>query len=113
MHAWDKAVGNWRHVRVTRESCEVVVQEGSCDGEPLACTDKLGGSVVTLVPGRYEGARESILLHELGHVLGAQHVGGTLMSPTYERGYTCPDVYTVVQVAAYQKANLEYFSWCM
>lgn len=113
VHAWDKAIGNWRHMVVSHAGCDVVIFEGQCtDGNPLACADGLGGTVVTLVPGKYEHDRTAILLHELGHILGAQHVEGTLMSSTYAGHYTCPDIYTVLQVSSYQKANLTEFSWC-
>lgn len=111
--AWDTALGSWRHMTVSQSQCDVTVQEGVCeDKEALACADNLGGSVVTMVPGRYEGDPDGLLLHEIGHILGAQHLDGTLMQGRYSRHYACPDRETVAQVAAYQHVSLTLFSWC-
>ena len=105
---------NWRGVRKTTTNCDVTVYEGPCpdSSSALACADRIGGTSIALVPTRYEHDRTGILLHELGHIFGAQHLSGTLMAANYYKHHSCPDLETVLQVSAYQHANLTYFSWC-
>lgn len=73
----------------------------------------VGGREISLVKGRYEQDVTGILLHEIGHALGAQHVPGTLMNPRWTPGeFTCPDATTVAQVAAWNKVDLGLLQWC-
>jgi len=112
---WRTALAGWRPL-VQECPGDVSVEYGpaaSCVGvTALACADRIGGSLVTLITGRSEYDPAGLLAHELGHIFGAQHVSGTLMSPVYSRGNLCPDMATVVQVAAYQRADLTLFAWC-
>lgn len=117
IHAWDQAVGGWRHVVLSDTACEIQVEETTqttvCQTpNALACTTGLGEGTVYMIKGRYEGDPMGVLLHEIGHALGAQHLDGTLMSPDYHRHYDCPDEETVLQVAAYQHVALTAMRWC-
>jgi hypothetical protein len=116
---WNQALGSWRQLVVAKpyETCAYtvsLVQTSDVCNSPisLACADVLGGHEVYLVSGRYEADPVNILTHELGHLFGAQHVDGTLMNPTYGGRWTCPDVTTVVQVAAWYRISLVPLSWC-
>lgn len=79
----------------------------------LARTSRQGGHSIFLVKGRYESATKIIVLHELGHAFGAQHVNGTLMDYNYNKNMpSCPDFITVLQVAQWNHINLNMLMWC-
>lgn len=120
---WNKAIGNWRHINIVRSeeafniSCDYQMYEvkESFDGlkTTLAWADKIGGDTIFLVRGRYESFPIGIMMHEIGHVLGAQHFGETLMHPQKDViYYSCPDHVTVSQVAAWNHVNLAGLRWC-
>ena len=116
---WSRALQNWRRLEVSSPD------EGGCSywigevNEPppelpwaLAFAN-LGGDRISMVRGRYERYARKIALHEIGHLLGAQHIQGTLMQASYDPGgYHCPDLITVAQVAAWNHVNLEMLSYC-
>jgi len=118
--AWDRSLVTWRHLVPIVEHdptmCAIVIKEvvhpGPAASDALAWTSTLGGRTITLVRGRHEHDTRGIVLHELGHALGAQHVEGTLMAPRWRKGMLCPDVTTVAQVAAWNHVNLDTLSWC-
>lgn len=118
---WDKSLSNWkRFIPIASgndSSCAFWVHETMEDHpkEPtaLAWASMIGGREIYMHIGRYEKDTRGILLHELGHALGAQHIAGTLMNSHWFPGaFVCPDVQTVSQVAAYHGINLETLSWC-
>jgi len=124
--AWDHALHQWKHVYaidVHREasavkSCnhwirETLVADIPVNEGAIAWTTGTYGDVY-LRKGRYEFDPTGIVLHEVGHVFGAQHVAGTLMNTTYwDKGaYTCPDKVTVVQIAGWNRVNPKLLCWC-
>ena len=122
---WDHALGQWKHVVYVESpgpvgpDCTYWVHEVTDEGiseddkHALAWASMLGGSEISMRKGWYEHDTTGILLHELGHAFGAQHVPGTLMNATYWRhGFVCPDATTVAQVAAFNKVNLALLCWC-
>jgi hypothetical protein len=114
VHSWNQALNGKLSLEVGVESCDIVVQETEdppCPQGSLACANELGGSVVYLRKGSYERQPANVLAHELGHVFGAQHLEGSLMSTT-GANYACPDQTTVAQVAAYQHWNLAELRFC-
>lgn len=120
---WDAAIGNWKHlipVAVSHDEswCNIYVHETyfshNSNVLALAWASSIGGREIFMKQGRYEIDTQGILQHEIGHALGAQHVDGTLMNPTWDRGaFVCPDVTTVAQIAARHDINLETLSWCV
>lgn len=124
---WDRALHQWKHViaidnqNPVDADCKMWVHETSDAPEddasnhhPMAWTSTLGGFEITLRKGWYEQDTTGILMHEMGHAFGAQHVPGTLMNPTWvPHMFVCPDVTTVAQVAAWNQINLEGLSYCM
>jgi len=125
--SWDRSLRQWKRlIPVTggagivdefEVGCSYVVAEVDKPnaGDPLAVgwVSRIGGRYIYLRKGYYEEAVEVIILHELGHALGAQHVAGTLMNPTYDTiTQKCPDVTTVSQVAAFNGLDLATLSWC-
>ncbi len=117
---WDQAMSQWVHLKVAEgpeDWCRYTILETTMeypdDPEALAWASMIGGREVSLIKGRYEHDITGIVLHELGHCLGAQHVPGTLMNPRWEPGlFVCPDATTVAQVAAWHHADLGLLSWC-
>lgn len=117
---WDTSLRNWKrfnYVDGRHSYCSISVHEtiNPKTDEPtaLAWTTRIGGTTIYMLQGSYEHDTRGILLHELGHALGAQHVEGTLMNKNwYSHLFECPDVTTVAQIAAWNKVDLDTLSWC-
>jgi hypothetical protein len=118
---WDKAIGNWKHLVATKSHddtfCGLWVHETTAmhskDPTALAWASAIGGREIFMKVGRYEKDTKGILMHELGHALGAQHVVGSLMNATWAPGtFLCPDIQAVGQVAAFHDVDIETLSWC-
>jgi hypothetical protein len=75
-----------------------------------------GGGFVYVIADRF-GMRDltAVILHELGHVLGAGHdPGGRLMAPIYERSNgICIDRGAAAMVASAQRLPLAQLNWCV
>lgn len=75
-----------------------------------------GGGFVYVISDRF-GMRDltAVMLHELGHVLGAGHdPHGHLMAPVYDRSNGhCIDHGAVAMVAAAQHLPLNQLNWCV
>lgn len=121
VEAWDTALSQWVHVRAIdggkQSYCRVWVHmttKPNIDTPiALAWANAVGGNEVSMMVGRYEQDVSGILLHELGHAFGAQHVAHTLMNPSWSVGaFACPDKITVVQIAAWNHVNLDLLKWC-
>lgn len=121
VRAWSRAIAQWKVLEVVTDDslgirCDYLIQE-TTDVAPgnenaVAWASDIGGHLIFLTKGRYEKDPTSIVLHEMGHALGAQHVAGTIMNESYIPGAVCPDVVTVAQVAAWNHVNLGLLSWC-
>jgi hypothetical protein len=74
-----------------------------------------GGGFVYVVSDRFAlRDLEGVMLHELGHVLGAGHdPQGLLMAPVYDRGNQCVDRGAVAMVADAQSLPLNQLNWCV
>jgi hypothetical protein len=118
---WNNSISNWTRFEIDEgfSDCDVLVTEVEEIEVPyevsnvLAWVPDLGTQIIYLVRGKYEKDPTGIIMHEIGHMLGAQHVEGTLMNSTYDKIlYSCPDKFTVAQIAAWNKINLSILSWC-
>jgi len=125
---WDHALHQWRHVeavdhgRPWLDTCSLWVHEADNapidnDGinvpKPLAWTSVLGGTEISMRKGWYEQDVSGILMHEMGHAFGAQHVPGTLMNARWSpHAFVCPDKTTVAQVAAWWQLNMDGLAYC-
>lgn len=119
--AWSKSLAQWKVLEVVTDDslgirCDYLIQEttDTCpsNDSAVAWASDIGGHLIFLTKSRYERDPTAIVLHEMGHVLGAQHVAGTIMNESYIPNSTCPDVVTVAQVAAWNHVNLSLLSWC-
>ena len=119
VEAWDTAIGKWKHlvpIVGPSDQCNYVIREAEVTEEvgynTLAST-KLHGRDIFLYKNRYELDPVGVVLHEIGHVLGARHMEGTLMAPQITYGkYRCPDAATIAQVAMVNAIDPSLFSWC-
>lgn len=112
---WNKALAQWTKFEFDEWNCDLTISETNDPkaGESAAWVDRLGGATIVLRKGWYEQDVEGIVMHEIGHILGAQHVPGTLMRTTWApNALVCPDVTTVAQVAAFNRIDLRLLSWC-
>jgi hypothetical protein len=123
---WDRAIHQWRNVVAVDHgqpwltTCTLWVHElkdapeDAVDGRHLlARTSTLGGFEISMRKDWYERDTAGILMHEMGHAFGAQHVPGTLMDRTWHsHSFVCPDATTVAQVAGWNRISVEILSWC-
>ena len=118
---WDHSLRGWKHLVAVNAFgsdifCGYTIREMNPpenDSVVLAEASMIGGHEIRLYRGRYEMDTKGIVMHELGHCLGAQHVSGTLMNPHwYKNAFRCPDQVTVAQVAAFNQVNLGRLAWC-
>lgn len=121
---WNRALGEWKEVVTLEgriEPCSIWVHEVSpkeaADAGHLTALAyaPLGrDGEIRMVKSRYEKATTVILMHEMGHIFGAQHVPGTLMNAHYNNGVpSCPEKTTVAQVAAWAHIPLDLLGWCI
>jgi predicted Zn-dependent protease len=129
---WDRAIHNWKYIEAIADpnetACDIKIKEvsyakpkdncvpsekDSCKSNAVAWASTIGGREIFLTKGRYEDETFKVVMHEVGHALGAQHVNTTLMNPyTGIMTFGCPDRETVIQVAAWNHVDLRYFNWC-
>ena len=138
----EDAVGQWNHVlngtvvlkivsyqfdmeietlyQASREKGLLIMRVESDNymvGDPTtgAWVNELGGGRLYVVKDKVStDMLKGIMLHELGHVMGASHQeGNTLMFERYNTlKFTCIDQATVKQVSTYQLINLNHLNYC-
>lgn len=126
VNAWDASLKRWRRfkpVEGKHSYCTINVAETmipyALDAHALAWVSEIGSitsghGYVYMLKGSYERDTKGILMHEIGHILGAQHMQGSLMNAKhYPHLYKCPDNITVAQVAAWNKISIDLLSWCL
>lgn len=82
----------------------------------LAWTDLSNHHVIYVVRDRVALTSDitPIMLHEIGHVLGAQHIPGYgLMNPTFDaQEYKCVDSNAADQIAEYNNIDRQFLNFC-
>lgn len=81
----------------------------------LAYCDHVGGHHMYMVRDRLkDGDMRRVFLHEIGHLLGSEHVGDHLMFKYYKFGrYSCVDSETASEVAFYWSLPIESLNFCV
>jgi predicted Zn-dependent protease len=82
------------------------------DGSLAGKTDRIGGNVVYILNDRVnEKTINVIALHEIGHLLGAEHSGQGLMRSSYHPNL-CIDKETIEQVARFNGIDVNKMNYC-
>lgn len=86
------------------------------DGKTIAMTDHIGseGHIIYFLKERATVDRlKNIALHELAHLLGAQHTSSGLMHHEYDTlQFACIDKGTAQQIANYNGLDVNGMNWC-
>ncbi len=82
--------------------------------QAIGFVESVGGSHLYLIRDRMRNEQVfGVTMHEIGHLLGAEHVGNRLMSPHFSmRGNQCIDYDTVLAVSKYQGIGIEDLNYC-
>ncbi len=80
----------------------------------IGFTERLGGHHLYLVRDRLGNEDVfGVTLHEIGHLMGSDHVGSRLMYPHYTRArFQCIDYDTIFAVASYNNLPLNSLNYC-
>jgi hypothetical protein len=81
----------------------------------LAWANKLGGNYIYMIRDRMGNDDvRGIMMHELGHLLGTDHVGKYLMYYRYDRArYNCVDYASVESVGKSLKLDVSNLNYCI
>lgn len=117
--AWDNSIGVWKHLVPAvglNKDCNIKIIEVPGEQEDdLRVVGRafMSNDKIHLYKGRHEKDTTGIVLHEIGHLLGAKHMEGTLMDPiiTYKK-YVCPDAATLAQIAIIHDVDPLLFKLC-
>jgi hypothetical protein len=76
--------------------------------------DKIGGNTISLVRDYFGvDAVYGLMLHEMAHCLGADHLGDRLMKTNFDlAAFQCVDLTTVAQVAKYLGLDIKNLNYC-
>jgi hypothetical protein len=110
------AAGGWLFMKINRFNPIVVDIDKTKEGgrRTLAFTERVGGYHLYLIRDRLSNdAIYGVTMHEMGHLLGTDHVGDRLMNPTYTKArFQCIDHDSLWMVASYQKIPMEHLNYC-
>jgi len=108
-----KTGDGWVILKVTEDD---KIASKMIDKGDLAFVLGIGGHIMIIIEDRIGTKNlKTIVLHEIGHLLGAVHVNApSLMIPNYGNfEYDCIDKITVAQVAHYQKLDFRTLNYCV
>lgn len=112
----------WMILKVDSLNPMVVALDESGNRDPskpkvwtLAWANDIGGNRMSLIRDRIKNEQVTgVTLHEMGHLLGAQHDSVYLMAPIYSwEDARCVDYESVKRVAEYQHLPLDRMNYCV
>lgn len=89
--------------------------QGNIRNYSLGFTPSTGDHTIYLVRDRIRDNHmvKGLVMHEVGHALGAEHGGDGLMTPGYDaERYQCVDYYTANAVAQYHNWKVDTLNYC-
>ena len=108
--------GGFIIIPVNSKDCAFLPLAASPDMVNLAWADLTNHHDIYVVRDRVGPASniKPIMLHEIGHILGAQHIQGYgLMNPTFNaQEYACIDENTIHQISEYNHIPVEFLNFC-
>lgn len=101
----------WLFLRINHDSTFVHDEKGFTT---LAFVNEVGGNRCYFIRDRLNSEMMTgVALHEMGHLLGAQHDNVYLMRPHYDwAGYRCVDQEALKRVADYQNLPMDHLNYC-
>lgn len=105
--------GGWLFMKINSDS--LLVPSSRPGYHVIGFTERVGGHHLYLVRDRLGDVDiYGVTLHEIGHLLGSDHVGKRLMYPHYTRAmYQCIDWETIVEVSKYQELDVSKLNFCI
>ena len=103
--------GGWMILRIMEPNS--MIYEGRY--YTLAWADAIGGNRVYFIRNRIRDEwMMGVVLHEIGHLLGARHDGGYLMQSHFNlEEYSCIDERAMKLVAEYQHLPMDRLNYCV
>lgn len=106
----------WLIMKINSNNVETSrIDNISGSSKTLAWVDSVGGMRMWVVRDRLQNHYVTgVMLHEIGHLLGAEHDNVYLMQPVFNwEEYRCVDYYTLANVAKYQHLKLQEMNYCV
>lgn len=107
--------GGWLIFKIDSNNGMIVDRKSGVEQfHTLAWVDKIGGTKIWVVRERVKNEwMTGLMMHEIGHLLGAKHDKG-LMRPHYRlEDYRCIDYEAISMVAEYQGIEIERLNYCI
>lgn len=103
----------WLFMKINSDNSMVPVLK---DGfRTIGFCERVGGNHLYLVRDRmFNSDVYGVTMHEIGHLLGAEHKGDRLMYPHFTRArFQCVDSTTIEQVATWNHIPVDRLNFCM
>lgn len=109
--------GHWIIQQITKDNSMVpakITHDNGTVSDTAAFVNHVGGNCMYLVrDSMMDSWVYGVTLHEMGHLLGAQHNGKLLMAPIFNAyDYQCIDRGTMEQVANYLGLSMDQVNYC-
>lgn len=103
----------WLFMKINSDNSMVPILK---DGfRTIGFCERVGGNHLYLVRDRmFNSDVYGVTMHEIGHLLGAEHKGDRLMYPHFTRArFQCVDEVTIGQVATWNHIPVDRLNFCM